>query len=82
MFLKCFLILPTFNPMFLIDKFLIKNVYLKLSLSMFLKGFLIFAIFQPHVSYRQVSYKKKTCIQMMPVSYFKTYTTQQGGKMF
>ena len=33
--------------------------YLKLGLPMFVKCFLIFAKFQPHVSYRHVSYIKK-----------------------
>ena len=35
------------------------NYYLKLSLSVFLKCFSIFAQFQPHVSYRHVSYKNR-----------------------
>ena len=36
--------------------------YLKLSLPVFLKCFLIFALFQPHVSHGHVSYTKKTCV--------------------
>ena len=50
----------------LIKNLLVKAVfasyYLKLSLPMLLKRFLIFAELQPRVSYRHVSYKKKTCI--------------------
>ena len=36
--------------------------HLKLSLPMFLKCFLTFVYFQSHISYRSVSYKKKTFI--------------------
>ena len=39
----------------------VSSYYLKLSLPMFLKCFLIFAYFQSRVSYRHVSHKK-TCI--------------------
>ena len=35
----------------------LSSVLLKVSLPLFLKFFLIFAIFEPHVSYMLVSYK-------------------------
>ena len=39
--------------------------YLKFSLVVFLKCFLTFALFQPHVSYRHVSYKKLNVYRFM-----------------
>ena len=42
----------------LLVKTVFESHFLKLSLPTFLKCFLIFAYFQPHFSYRQVSYKK------------------------
>ena len=47
----------------LIKNLLVKTVFasycLKLTLPVFLKCFLMFAYFQPRVSYRHVSYKKR-----------------------
>ena len=52
----------------LMKNLLVKTVfaryYLKFSQSVFLKCFLIFAQFQPHVSCRHVSYKTKTCMSV------------------
>ena len=39
-----------------------RTLFETLSLAMFLNCFLIFAWSQPHVSYKNVSYKKKMCI--------------------
>ena len=53
----------------LIKTFLVKTAfasyYLKLCLPMFLKCFSIFAYFQSHVSYINVSYKKTTCTKVL-----------------
>ena len=54
-------------PASLIGNLLVKTIsrsyYLKLSLPVCLKCFLIFAQFQPHVSYRDVSYKKRAILR-------------------